>query len=278
LRADTSWCCVTAETYPSNEVRAVHIVPYNTGELNAQYVFGKPTTSDKDGHIMSARNGIPMAKHIEERFDGGRITLVPVPNSTDIKVVVFGASGPNASSSEKKLNGTILSSQNDFRPAHRYLYFHYATTLLRRQRHEVPGWWKDFTEYGTLRMWATPGQCLRHSMLLKLARNVGHLGSDEAADFASPKGIDKAEGMPEFEPEEDEKRELAPVSTINIRSGNPFARTQRSPEESWPLQDRTMFQKFYEMTMDEDDDNGDGDGDEDYDEDEDEDEDANKEG
>ncbi|KAF4988015.1 hypothetical protein FDECE_15216 [Fusarium decemcellulare] len=225
LKADTSWCCVYGKSYPSSRVIAAHIVPYNTGEHNAQYLFDK---SDKDGHIMSARNGIPMAKHIEEQFDDSRITLVPVPDSPDIKVVVLGASRPNATSSEKKLNGTILSFKNDFRLAHRYLYFHYATTLLRRQRHEVPGWWRGFSEYGTHRIWTTPGQYLRQSSLLTLARNVGHLGPEEAADFVSPKGIGKPdESTPEFEPEADEKRELALALTISIRSGNPFIRTRR---------------------------------------------------
>ncbi len=48
-----------------------------------------------------------------------------------------------------KIDGKVLILRNGFRPAKRYLYFAFASTLLRRQRHNVEGWWHEFADYAT---------------------------------------------------------------------------------------------------------------------------------
>lgn len=109
------WCCISGYTEDSCDVVAAHIVPYNMGEVNAEYLFGKSGPSMKNGHIMSSHNGIPMIKMYDRMFDDGRMTLVPVPGTTKIRVVVFSALDPNplvprsSSMARNCLSGTIFA-------------------------------------------------------------------------------------------------------------------------------------------------------------------------
>ncbi|KAF4970060.1 hypothetical protein FZEAL_10120 [Fusarium zealandicum] len=246
---DEAWCCISGKYCEPDMVVAAHIVPYNVGEMNAVYLFGESHPSDKNGHIMSARNGIPMRQDYEKMFDDGRMTLVPVSGTNDIKVVFFKALEPDPSEHARELHGRTLSFKNDFRPAHRYLYFHYAMTLLRRQRHKVPGWWRGFKEYGLHKVWATPGAYLRQSAMLVLARNIGHLGPDEAKVFVSPGGSVKNVGSSRFEGPDDPQREHAILTSINIRPGpshlgDPFVRERSGPDQVWALSNRKVSKEF----------------------------------
>jgi hypothetical protein len=181
------WCCIsgtwTELDDTDSKVRAAHIVPYNIGELNASYLFGPPP--DGVEHLMNPRNGLPMKALYEEHMDDGSFVLVPVANSDDIKVVVLKR---GIDSDLAAINGKILSFPNDFRPAKRYLYFAFVMTLLRRQRHDVPGWWRSCMEYGMQQIWATPGEYLRHSTLKVMARRIAHMSSNEAVTFISMSG------------------------------------------------------------------------------------------
>ncbi|KAH6885248.1 hypothetical protein B0T10DRAFT_576906 [Thelonectria olida] len=272
-----AWCCIQGAWYFSEDVRAAHIVPYNTGEPNAQYLFGKPDSSQKNGHLMSVRNGIPMLASYEKRFDNGSMTLVPIPGTNDIKVVNFRAlnlQDMTEPCGEMQLHGKILKFNNDFRPANRYLYFHYATTLLRRQRHEVPGWWRGFKEYGSHEVWATPGRYLRQSSLLTLARRIGHLAPDEAEAFASPQGVARdGGGALEFEKDDDESRVQSLETTITMRPGpswlkSPLVRKKMGSNEAWELphragghsSERSQLEEYRVNEEDEEDDEDDEDG------------------
>ncbi|KAH8683716.1 hypothetical protein BGZ61DRAFT_550647 [Ilyonectria robusta] len=233
------WCCISGYTEDSCDVVAAHIVPYNMGEVNAEYLFGKSDPSMKNGHIMSSHNGIPMLKRYEEMFDDGRMTLVPVPGTTKIRVVVFSALDPNPTGTAKQLHGKELSFRNDFRPSNRYLYYHYAISLLRRQRHAAPGWWRTFGLYGRHTTWATPGQFLRQSSMLTLARDIGHLPPEEANFFMSPQGLPESEA-PEFDGPDDAQKDLEIAAAINMKRGpfglrTPFIRERRGSDEVWKL-------------------------------------------
>ena len=85
----------------------------------------------------------------------------------------------------KMLHGRTLEFQNDFRPSMRYLYVSFCVSILRRQRHEVPGWWKDRVSLAPQKVWASPGEYLRTSTIYKLARRIGHLGPDDAEDLSA---------------------------------------------------------------------------------------------
>ncbi|KAK3362481.1 hypothetical protein B0T25DRAFT_524426, partial [Lasiosphaeria hispida] len=169
-------CCITGGLI---DVAAAHIVPYNIGENNATYLFGEST--HKDGHIMCPQNGLPMLKWLEEAFDKGRFTIIPGDNLDEWKVIMLDeeiADDPIY----KPIHGKALMFQADFRPARRYLYFAHIVTILRRQRYESTGWWKDMPP-GIPEVWATPGEYLRKSALMVLARRVGHMAPKDAAEL-----------------------------------------------------------------------------------------------
>lgn len=233
------WCCISGKTAGSRDVVAAHVVPYNMGEVNAEYLFGKSGPSITNGHIMSSRNGIPMMKRYARMFDDGRMTLVPVPGTTKIRIIIFNALDPNPTGTAKQLHGTEVSFRNDFRPNNHYLYYHYAISLLRRQRHAALGWWKTFSLYGPHTTWATPGQYLRQSSMLTLARDIGHLPPEEAKFFVAPPGLPEFE-VPEFDGPDDAHKDLEIAAAINMRPGpcnliSPFIREGRGPDEVWEL-------------------------------------------
>lgn len=181
---DLAWCCVTGEWTRKAFVTAAHIVPYNIGHIQANYLFGPPTDARR-GHLMSPANGLPMEKGIKERFDDAQISIQPVAGTNDFKIVTFDTEDKRAMA----FDGKTLQFPNNFRPAKRYLYFAYVCSLLRRQRHEVPRWWKGRHKHGLQEMWATPGDYLRRSTLSALARRIGHLPPNEAAAlFFNEKG------------------------------------------------------------------------------------------
>ncbi|KAH6885249.1 hypothetical protein B0T10DRAFT_564042 [Thelonectria olida] len=221
VRAYGTRCILKCKWHYSCAPVAAHIVPNNIGEANAQYLFGKPK-SKRNGHLMSAHNGIPLCEQCVEYLEDGYLTLVPIPGTSDIKVVVFSQLKPiepQRGYAGQEFHGKILRFENEFRPDHRYLYFHYTTTLLQHQRSEPPGWWKNFTAYGLHDIWARPGRYLRQSSMLALAQTIGHLSPEEAAFFMNPKGKDAAE----FEHGNDDgKREHALVTAISMRPGTGF--------------------------------------------------------
>ncbi|KAK7431532.1 hypothetical protein QQZ08_002023 [Neonectria magnoliae] len=178
---ERAWCCIEGAFFNQKYIKAAHIVPYNIGELNAEYFFG--TASAKEGHLMSPHNGIPMTGLYEESLNDGTMSLVPVPDSNDVRIVVFDTPDHTEQNFMARMNGKILTFRNSFRPYKRYLYFHYVTTLLRRQRYKVPKWWKSIAQDTHSTMWTTPGEYIRRSSLLVLARNIGHLPPDEATEL-----------------------------------------------------------------------------------------------
>ena len=70
------------------------------------------------------------------------------------------------------LDGTELEFKNDNRPAHRSLYYHFVSTLLRYVRYEKPGWAEKRINLPTGKIWATPGPYLRKSMLKTLTNVI----------------------------------------------------------------------------------------------------------
>jgi hypothetical protein len=193
---DLVWCCITKEFLLPNNVVAAHIVPYNIGELQAEYIFGEP--SDKTGpHLMSPANCLIMHRDREAQFDDGMFSIIPIEGTNDLKVVAFDHGIPEI----KRIHGTVLEFRNDFRPAKRYLYFAFVTALLRRQRHQVDGWWKSITDNRDVKMFATPQEYLRKSTLVTLAKRLGNLATTEAAEFARarqpPRGHSHAHPAPE---------------------------------------------------------------------------------
>jgi hypothetical protein len=195
---DDVWCVIHGQWIPSSNARAAHIVRYNVGEISASHLFGPAT--DKNGHLMSAMNGLPMADVYEQAFDEARLVIVPNEKGELIVVVLDEEikNKPEPVTPWPKLHGGLhgrrLQFPNEFRPSMRYLYLSCCTNILRRQRHNIKGWTRD--RLGPLmprKNWASPGDYLRTSTLQKLARLVGHVTGNEANEFASNSPFDDIE-------------------------------------------------------------------------------------
>ncbi|CAH0054876.1 unnamed protein product [Clonostachys solani] len=192
------WCAISKRHYWAKNIKAAYIVRYNVGEATAAHLFG-PTDS-KDGHLMGAKNAFPMHEYYEKLFDEGGLVIVPDaeagPNCWKTQWL-YGEHEKRPGGGEGLPTGTGLQNlklefKNDFRPAARYLYFAYCMSILRRQRHDIPGWWKDLLNAETNSIWASPGDYMRTSTLRKLARRVGHLTEDEALAFSGESAADIA--------------------------------------------------------------------------------------
>lgn len=73
----------------------------------------------------------------------------------------------------RDLDNVELKFLNDKRPAQRYLYYHYITTILRYVRFEKHGWAEKRLMVPNGILWATPRPYLRRSMLKILAECIG---------------------------------------------------------------------------------------------------------
>ncbi|KAI0856082.1 hypothetical protein F4860DRAFT_507013 [Xylaria cubensis] len=184
------WCPISQRYEHVQSMTAAHIVRYNVGEPAAVHLFGP--LNDSDGHIWSIRNGIPLFNVYEEMLEDGKIAIVPTKDGKDLMVVVLDEaerSEPSDPSDPiplgQALHGRILKFLNDCRPAVRYLYFCFAMNLLRRQRFEVDGWWKDRIAHADTPFFPAPGKWVRESILRKLAIRIGHLPTEEADDFVA---------------------------------------------------------------------------------------------
>ncbi|KAI0184162.1 hypothetical protein EV127DRAFT_305125, partial [Xylaria flabelliformis] len=184
------WCPISQRYKHVQNMTAAHIVRHNVGEPAAVHLFGP--LNDSDGHIWSIRNGIPLFNVYEEMLDDGKIAIVPTKDGKDLMVVVLDEAERSEPSDPndpiplgQALHGRILKFLNDCRPAVRYLYFCFAMNLLRRQKFEVDGWWKDRIAHADTPFLPAPGKWVRESILRKLAIRIGHLPTEEADDFVA---------------------------------------------------------------------------------------------
>lgn len=138
--------------------------------------------------IWSLQNGLIMTKQLEKAFDRGTFIIVPMETASDTaqryKLVLMDGRRRNEhvislAGTEGKairwndLDGTELQFRISKRPARRYLYYHYITTVLRYIRFEKHGWAEKRPTVPDGTLWATPGPYLRRSMLKVLAESIG---------------------------------------------------------------------------------------------------------
>ncbi|KAI9861263.1 MAG: hypothetical protein M1813_005436 [Trichoglossum hirsutum] len=179
---DHLWCPILKE-YASPLYRtAAHIVPHSIGYSNAGYLFGDASRGSEI--IWSMDNGMIMDSALEKQFDKGDFVLVPIltehgkPSRWQFILMneKLRTHKIEVRSRYRKigdLDGTELEFKSDNRPAHRFLYYHFVSTLLRYIRYEKPGWAEKRVNLPTGKIWATPGPYLRKSMLKVLASVIG---------------------------------------------------------------------------------------------------------
>lgn len=137
-------CMVTGLELPESDVCAAHIWPAHARSIFAEKWFGLG-----DGDFDSCRNGILMAKSLEEKFDEQRIAFVPDIETDEyhILLVHHRLRGPAQNIPElerlSRVNDTIgdvtlgrllgktltFTNPNGPRPFRRILFHHYATAL-----------------------------------------------------------------------------------------------------------------------------------------------------
>lgn len=200
------WCPIM-RVYRDAEYRtAAHIVPHSIGYSNAGYLFGEP--DDGSGLIWSFRNGIVMARTLETQFDKGDFVLVPVESSNpgtepcEWRFVLMNENlrkhdVGDSSTKYDDLDGRLLEWKNENRPARRFLYYHFVTTVLRYVRYEKPGWAEKRMTVPTGKLWATQGPYLRRSTLKHLAAMLGDV--DEGDEMFADGVFDRKDGKPESE-------------------------------------------------------------------------------
>ncbi|KAM0446030.1 hypothetical protein ACHAO4_009475 [Trichoderma viride] len=197
------WCVMSGRWQLKTTVRGAQIVRYNMGEPCARYLFAP--LDDPGGHLLGAKNGLPMHIRYAEALDNGRLVIIPDEvqdkeqerNQGHIgrwKVYnLYEADAQQRSQAiplGSELHGRSLQFRTDFRPDARYLFFVFCMNVLRRQRHEASGWWLAYLAGGPGRAWAAAasGSYLRPSSLRRLAQRVGYLTEEEAAQFANETG------------------------------------------------------------------------------------------
>lgn len=146
---DHLWCPVLGDWRDNRSVVAAHLFGYMHGQATMDAIFGKR----KQPELFSPRNGILVSFFIEDYLDSGKLVIVPDledrPKLTDligslkspVRNLKMRVLDPNWNKMDtqitrdlplkyKDLDNRRLIFKTDFRPAARYLYFHY---VIRRQ-------------------------------------------------------------------------------------------------------------------------------------------------
>ncbi len=231
------WCPITRAYGPKNTRTMAHIVPHNLGWKNVGYMFGEP---DKGRDLIwSMGNAMVMNSVLERGFDRGYFVLLPLETkpgepsewqawllATDKAKDRIDAFGQV---SWADIHKRRLEWKNNNRPAHRCLYYHFISNILRYVRYEKEDWAKHFLTLPTGNMWATPGPYLRKSMLRVLAQTIGDM-------YEMPKELyeHKTFDGKDDEPEAEEKKKAAEMFTITERLKKKIEEEgEMEEEEEW---------------------------------------------
>lgn len=194
------WCPILGDYTDDDDIQASHLFPYMNGQDTMDAIFGKT----RPGELFSPRNGLLMCRKLERYFDAGKFVIVPdVPNVQENALVSTVKSwlsrepreyrvriiDPDWEMNEQQisrwgeltygqLEGRKLRFRSSFRPAARYLYFHYCVQMLRMcWQHSSQG--KSSQAAAILRaekgrpFWGTAGRYLPRNMLLALVEEMG---------------------------------------------------------------------------------------------------------
>ncbi|KAJ5781393.1 uncharacterized protein N7518_009876 [Penicillium psychrosexuale] len=194
------WCPILGDFDEEENIQASHLFPYMNGQDTMDAIFGKTRPEE----LFSPRNGLLLSRRLERYFDAGKFAIVPdIPEAQ--KHVLASVKGwlncepreyrvklidPDWERRDEKvsrhhpitfgeLDGRQLKFRSSFRPAARYLYFHYCVQMLRMcWQHSSQGKSSQAAailqaEEGKL-FWGTAGRYLPRNMLLALVEEMGH--------------------------------------------------------------------------------------------------------
>ncbi|KAI9853715.1 MAG: hypothetical protein M1813_001831 [Trichoglossum hirsutum] len=230
-------CTISNDYFPSDFVAAAHIVPASLGGEVADYIFGIGTGA----RIFSADNCIMMNKAIEGAFDSGNFVLLPLDTSENpirrwkIVIVNHGSKHQQISLPNAKylgdLDGQEVHFKTDYRPASRFLYYHFVVTLLRSRSYRQPGWEQVWTELKTGHPWPTPGPYLRRSMLLTLARLIGDVTDEEYVESLINENTFNTPDCLAVDEEEEIARRVQEICEGNVDKGEEDEGEEEEDEE-----------------------------------------------
>ncbi|KAL2809439.1 hypothetical protein BJX63DRAFT_445290 [Aspergillus granulosus] len=191
-RDGNAWCPVLGMYVDSENVVASHFFPWRSGQDDMDAIFGKIRPSE----LFSSRNGIILSNAIERAFEKGVLVIVPdLPEPQtktmvdswvnreirDYKLQIIDQEWEGREryvdrmTKFKDLDGKKLIFKGTFRPAARYVYFHYCSQILRQS-------WRKPSIKATSTLekelgkpyWGTQGRYIRKNMLQALIEEVGH--------------------------------------------------------------------------------------------------------
>jgi len=180
LKGGTKIWCPIMQCYSEGDLlmKTAHIVPHSFGYRNIGHTFGEP---EKGMELMwSSSNGLPMFGTLEVIFDEGKWTMVGHPQEgrpIEYTFVVIDDSILDSSvGTGKKIrdyNNKRLAFKNDNRPDAKFVYWHYATSLLRHYKQQTPGIEQKIRTLVDGRAWGNTGPWYDSSTLKHMAEYWG---------------------------------------------------------------------------------------------------------
>ena len=192
-QAKEKWCSILKRWSAISEERiAAHIIPHFMGFENVAWQLGdKGDYACGYNHIWNLKNGIVLSKCFEDRFDKGELVIVSIDTvrgtSQRLRMVVLDSTLLSVSVPEisettfKDYDGQELIFKGDGRPALRYLYWHYVTSILRNMAYGDKADIKR--RFPGSKMWPSAGSYFRKSVLKPMAKYIGDYEVEEG-DFA----------------------------------------------------------------------------------------------
>ncbi|CRG90141.1 Pc12g04220 [Talaromyces islandicus] len=173
-----AWCHLAGVWEDAKKVKAAHLVPKSLSRREVAYFFGAEEVSED--FFYDWRLGLSLHSRYKEALDQGAIVIVPI------------LSGPGASrwkcvlvdKAKQKLPVTYIGGSlvtwgdldnkeltflGHNRPAKRYLYFRFISSIIHAQKTS------NMDILGRLEVkefWASPGEYLRRSTLVTMARQI----------------------------------------------------------------------------------------------------------
>ena len=231
------WCHAIGNWQLHSTVKAAHIVPFFLeSEGIAEFLFGS-RAPDLDREA----NSLLLTSQVEKWFDSYNLVIVPVDTketpirrwriellSNSFSTVTLDTRGFISSS----LHERELTFRNENRPAARFLYFHFLMALVRIKDLKRSNWQSIWARYHYHRPFPTPGNYIRNSMLIALAKYSGTTDMDTIGSWIRDNGFDSPLSLTSDEAREAARRVLETVYRSAAESDRAIARDSDDGSES----------------------------------------------
>ncbi|KAI9901842.1 hypothetical protein N3K66_003659 [Trichothecium roseum] len=192
---DQAWCHALGMWQMKDHHKAAHIVPFFLeSEALTEMLFGS-----RAPEVDREANGLLLTYKIEQWFGTYHLVIVPA-DLTETRLRGWRIELIDESISKTRcdqrgytgadLHERELAFRNDNRPAARFLYFHFLMALVRIKDLKRPKWRSVWARYHNYRPFPTPGNYIRQSMLVALAKHANTTDLDTIGSWISENGFD----------------------------------------------------------------------------------------